>query len=87
MDARQEAEFERKAEKMLKGHRLPPPGRDYRCFHERERSDTTEDFRQRFDNTFPDAPGSPQWMEKKFGKKKGRKGLKTGYHQGGGFFK
>jgi len=77
----QEAQFERNAEKMLRGQRELPAKRDFRCFTGRERTDLTEDFRIRFDNTFPGAPGSKEWIAKKF--KGNRKGLKVGFHKGG----
>lgn len=78
----EEADFERKAEKSLRSYREFPNGRDFRCFKERDRSDMGEGFEKRFDETFPNAPGSPGWWRKKFkGKRKG--GIKTGYHSGG----
>ena len=66
MTPQQEAAFERKAEKHFQGHRGLIDGRDYRwnCFRFRDEDD---EFRSRFDDTFPDAPGSPGWFEKKFG--------------------
>jgi hypothetical protein len=65
MDAQTEAAFERKAEQHFKGHRGLLPGRDFRwnCFRFRDEDDQ---FRSRFDRTFPDAPGSPGWWEWKF---------------------
>lgn len=58
VDKYTEAVFERKAEKMLRGQRELPNGRDFRCWTERFRSDTlNDDFDQRYDDTFPDAPG------------------------------
>ena len=69
MDRLSEAQFERKAEAMLAGHRQAPPGRDYRAFAERYRTDVNNtEFDQRFDETFPAATGSPEWWDKKFGK-------------------
>ncbi len=69
MTPQQEVAFEKSAEKMLAGHRMPPNGRDFRCFKERQRTDINNaDFDSRFDNTFPDAPGSPGWLDKRFGK-------------------
>jgi hypothetical protein len=70
MTPAQERAFKVKAEKMLKGHRMFPNGRDFRCFTERFRADNNEDFREKYDETFPDAPGSPGWFDKKFGRKK-----------------
>jgi hypothetical protein len=70
-------------EKKLKSHREIPSGRDYRCFKERGRADMGNDFEKRFDNTFPDAPGSDDWFRKKFKGKAKRKGIKIGYHSGG----
>ena len=78
-----EAQFEEKAEKMLRGQRELPTGRDFRCFMERGRTDMGQDFEKRFDNTFPDAPGSDAWFKKKFKGKKEKEGLTTGYHKGG----
>ena len=83
MYAHEEAAFERKAEKMLKGYQPPPDGRDFRCLKERDRADMGPDFEKRFDDTFPDAPGSSAWFKKKFGGKDEKEGLKTGYHSGG----
>ena len=57
MNAQEEAAFDKKAEKMLSGYREFPNGRDFRCFKGRERTDFTDDFRTRYDETFPDAPG------------------------------
>lgn len=57
MNEAQERAFEVKAEAMLRGQRELPVGRDFRCFKERGRTDTTDDFRKRWDETFPDAPG------------------------------
>ena len=85
MNAQEEAAFDKKAEKMLSGYREFPNGRDFRCFKGRDRTDFTDDFRTRYDETFPDAPGSPGWFKKKFGNKKERKGLRQGFHCGGGF--
>ena len=62
----EEKAFESRAEKMLASHRELPTGRDFRSFYERFRTDTTEDFRKRYDDTFPDAPGSPRWFDAKF---------------------
>jgi len=68
MTPQQEAVFERKSEKMLAGHRGLQNGRDFRwnCFRFR---DEDQAFKDRFDDTFPDAPGSEKWFEKKFGRK------------------
>lgn len=79
MYAHEEAQFEKQAEKNLKSQRELPSGRDFRCFTERGRNDFTEDFRKRFDDTFPNAPGSDAWIKKKF---KDKKGI-TGFHSGG----
>ena len=80
MYAHEEAAFEKKAEKMLAGHRMPPDGRNIFAF--RMRSLDNSNYRENFDNTFPDAPGSPGWFEKRFAEKEERKGLKTGFHGG-----
>ena len=56
---RAEAKFERKAEKMLSGHRVFPNGRDYRCFVQRHITRAErESYRRNFDSIFPDAPGA-----------------------------
>lgn len=60
MDAHQEAEFERKAEKMLRGQREIPPGRDYRWNTFRFQQSGAE-IDRRFDETFPNAPLGPEW--------------------------
>ena len=67
MTPREEAVFEAKAEKMLAGHRMFPNGRDFRCFSERfqQRSD---EINEKFDDIFPGAPGSPEWLDAKYGK-------------------
>ena len=63
----EEAEFERKAEKMLRGHRGSPLGRDFRAFRYRyDVSPRDPEFVRRYDQTFPDAPGSPSWWARKF---------------------
>jgi len=69
MTEAQERAFEAKAEREFQGHRGLQNGRDFRwnCFRFRQEDD---DFRKRYDDTFPDAPGSPEWFEKKFGKKR-----------------
>ena len=66
MTPQQETNFERKAEQHFQGHRGLLPGRDFRwnVFHLR---DEDNEFRSRYDETFPDTPGSPGWFEKKFG--------------------
>jgi len=66
MTREEEARFEAKAEKHFRGQRELPPGRDFRWNVFRFR-DEDETFRKRFDQTFPDAPGSEKWFERKFG--------------------
>lgn len=67
LDRLAEAEFERRAEKHFQGHRGLLNGRDYRWNVFRWITDEERDaYRENFDNTFPDAPGSPGWFEKKF---------------------
>jgi hypothetical protein len=78
-----ETKFEREAEKNLRSHRELPNGRDFRCFTQRERTDLTDDFKKRYDDTFPGSPGSKEWWDAKFKGKKEKKGLKAGYHSGG----
>lgn len=63
----EEARFEAKAEKMLAGHRGLQDGRDFRWNVYRYRDEQTEDFKKRWDDTFPGSPGSPEWWEKKYG--------------------
>lgn len=67
MDRLTESVFERKSEKMLAGHRGLQDGRDFRWNVFRFR-DEDQHFRDRFNDTFPDAPGSPEWWEQKFGR-------------------
>lgn len=67
MTPQEEAVVERKQEAMLRGQRALPPGRDFRCFTERYRLDVLNDeFDKRFDETFPGAPGSKEWFDRKF---------------------
>jgi hypothetical protein len=64
MTPQQEAAFERKAEKMLRGHRQAPDGRDYRAFVERFRLDVNNpEFDARYDATFKGCPGSADWLD------------------------
>lgn len=65
MTPEQEAAFEKKAEKMLAGHRMFPNGRDFRCFSERFQQ-RSEEINEKFDNTFPEAPGSPDSFDSKY---------------------
>ncbi len=103
MLASEERAFEAKAERELSGYRSPPDGRDFRAFKERDRTDiNNEEFDAKFDNTFPDAPGGPQWVAKQFcpicdirvphcicdNPESERRHVKVvGYHSGGGLFK
>ncbi len=64
----QEHNFEKAAERELNGHRGLQNGRDFRWNVFRFR-DEDQAFKDRFDDTFPDAPGSEKWFEKKFGGK------------------
>ena len=67
MDLKSEVEFEKKAERMLAGQRELPAGRDFRCFTERFRLDVNNgEFDKRYDETFPGAPGSKAWFDRKF---------------------
>lgn len=67
MHPHEEAVFEKKAEQHFKGHRGLQDGRDFRWNVERFRTDVNNDeFDRRFDETFPGAPGSPEWWENKF---------------------
>jgi len=59
MTPHEEAIFEEKAAKMLRGHRGLIDGRDYRWnvfrwITEKER----DSYRENFDEIFPDAPGA-----------------------------
>jgi len=65
MDRTSEAQFERKAEKMLAGHRQAPNGRNVFAFKMRYLDDKT--YKEKFDDTFPGAPGSKEWFDRKFG--------------------
>ena len=66
MTPQEEAATERKIEQMLKGHRQAPDGRDYRAFRYRfEPPATDPGFSKRYDETFPDAPGSVGWWAKR----------------------
>lgn len=59
MDAREEANFIKKAEADLAGHRTFPNGRDYRCFIQHAITNEERDrYRANFDLAFPDAPGA-----------------------------
>jgi len=68
VDRHEEAVFEAKAEKHFRGHRGLQNGRDFRWNVFRFR-DEDQAFKGRFDDTFPDAPGSEKWFDKKFGRK------------------
>ena len=54
------AEFERRAEAMLAGHRQAPDGRNFMAFKMRDalQRERVEKYRKNFANTFPDAPGN-----------------------------
>jgi hypothetical protein len=65
MNAREEAIFEKKAEAMLAGHRQAPNGRNVFAFKMRYLDNDT--YKSRFDRTFPGAPGSQEWFDRKFG--------------------
>ena len=65
MTPQEEAVFERKAEKMLAGHRQAPNGRNVFAFKMRYLDN--DSYKSRFDQTFPGAPGSPEWLDRKFG--------------------
>ena len=58
-----EAKFERKAEAMLSGHRQAPNGRNVFAFKMRHLDDV---YVSKFDSTFKDAPGSPDWMDQAY---------------------
>ncbi len=65
MNATEEAEFERKAEKMLAGHRMAPNGRNMFAF--RMRYLDNKGYAENFENTFPEAPGGKAWFDRKYG--------------------
>ena len=58
--ARSEAEFERRADKMLAGHRQAPNGRNFMAFRMRDgmEPECTDNYRANFNSIFPDAPGA-----------------------------
>lgn len=60
----QEAAQERKAEKMLAGHRQAPDGRNIFAF--RMRSLDNGGYRDRFDDTFSLAPGSEDDLSSRY---------------------
>jgi hypothetical protein len=60
----EEAQFERKAEADLQGHRQAPDGRNVFAFRMRDLDNLN--YRERFSRTFPDAPGEPWWFQKRF---------------------
>lgn len=67
--AADERAFEAKAERELSGHRGLIDGRDYRwnCFRFRDSElGANKSFSSKFDETFPAAPGSPDWFSKNF---------------------
>lgn len=70
LTAAEDAAFEKQADKEMRSHRVFPNGRDFRCFNERFRTDNTGSFRDKYDDTFPASPGSPEWFDQKFGEKK-----------------
>jgi hypothetical protein len=60
----EEQAFERKAEKMLRGHRQAPNGRNVFAFVMRYLENDT--YKAKFDNTFPDSPGSKQKLDSRY---------------------
>lgn len=62
--AMKDAEFDRKAEKMLAGQREVPNGRNFLSWTMRFQNDPA--YVSRFDNTFKDAPGSKSRMDREF---------------------
>lgn len=59
-----EAAFEKKAEKMLSGHRQAPNGRNVFAFVMRHLNNDA--YKGKFDNTFKDAPGSPKRLDRDY---------------------
>ena len=64
MTPQEEAKFERDAQKMLSGHRLPPNGRNVFAFTMRNLNNVG--YREKFDNTFRTAPGSRHRLDKEY---------------------
>ena len=64
MTPQQEAAFEAKAEKMLRGHRQAPNGRNVFAFTMINLNN--DGYRKKFNNTFKDTPDSDEWWNKKF---------------------
>ena len=62
--AMSDAEFDRKAEKMLAGHRQAPDGRNVFAFKMRDLDN--DGYKGRFDNTFQDAPGSKERLDREY---------------------
>ena len=60
MDAVQEAAFERKAQRELKGHRGLQSGRDFRWNTFRYQKAPGEVI-EKYDQAFPNAPDSKKW--------------------------
>ncbi len=60
MTAAQEADFDRRVEADLAGHRGLINGRDFRWNTFRYQKSTRE-IGERFDKTFPNSPDTPEW--------------------------
>ena len=77
---RKDAIADHKIEQMLRSHRTVPDGRDFKAFSPLHAHKRDDEFVDQYNDTFPGAPGSPEWWAKKFEGKEERKGLDVGYH-------
>lgn len=64
LSAAEDIAFERQADKEMRSHRPAPKGRN--VFSWVMRFLNNKDYRDRFDDTFSESPGSPEWFDKKF---------------------
>ncbi|MBT4876372.1 MAG: hypothetical protein HON48_14345 [Desulfobacula sp.] len=73
MTAAQERAFDIKAEKHFRSQREIPKGRDFRWntfrfeAHGKPGERPIDKINENFDDTFPEAPGSKSWLDRKFG--------------------
>jgi len=58
MTPAQEAAFEKKADQHFKSHKPCPLGRNNWCWELRNDPESNKNWRDNFDNVFPDAPGA-----------------------------
>ena len=67
MTPQEEYKFEKKAARHFRSHQELPLGRDWRAFRYRfDVPATDHEMQSRFDDTFPGAPLSPGWWDRKF---------------------